>query len=121
MIKICRIAPSHSIFFIAGGFKMDPPEIAVGASIAATTDCISVGTLMGFDGETQITFGLAAETALDRPPDFDGYLNTPTHTVVVSTVEQSGLFVQIVDSIQTRVRIWLNRPQEPDDVVIGLG
>ncbi len=121
MTQVRRIAPSNSIFFIAGGFRCNVPDISVGASISANADCICVGTLMCFDGETQVTFGHASQTARDGPPDFDGHLDTPARTIVVSTVEGEGLFVQIVASVHTRVRIWLNHPQEPDDIVIAVG
>lgn len=121
MAQVRRIAPMNSLFFIGGGGPFPLLDFAVGEVIAAAPDGIAVGVLMCFDGETQITFGLAAETALDRPPDFDGSLNTPIRAVLVSTVEGENIFVQIGLGIETRVRIWLNRRQEPDEVVIGLG
>lgn len=121
MIQVRRIAPMNSVFFIGGGGRFPLLDFVVGQVIAAAPDGIAVGVLMCDDGETQITFGLAAETALDRPPDFDGDLNTPAGAVLVSTVEAENIFIQIGMGLQTRVRIWLNHSSEPDEVVIALG
>ncbi|WP_341989390.1 hypothetical protein [Azorhizobium sp. AG788] len=54
-------------------------------------------------------------------PDFDGVIDAPSGTVMVSTVEHDVILTHAVATPRTRVRIWLNRPQEPDDVVIALG
>jgi hypothetical protein len=46
---------------------------------------------------------------------------TPSHAVVVWTVEDEMVLSAKVPDAETRVRIWVNHPTEPDKVIIGLG
>ncbi len=116
-----RLAPMNSLIFISHDLGKAPPNFVIGEPISASEESVAISVLMCFDGETQVTFGLASEVARDGPPDYDGPLNTPTHEVVVATVDWEKIFVQRVAGAQTRIRIWLNRRQEPDDIVIAVG
>jgi hypothetical protein len=73
------------------------------------------------DGETQITLGPVLELGSGGSPIFDGVIKTPTSSVVVSTVEDEEVLAASVPSRETRIRVWTNRTNEPDDVVIGWG
>lgn len=121
MPLIRRVSPMNSLIFISDDVGKAPPYFVKGEPITASDESIAISVLMWLDGETQVTFGLDSEAARDGQPDFDAYLNTATHEVVVSTVEWEKIFVQSVAGAQTRIRIWLNRRQEPDDVVIAVG
>ncbi len=117
-----RVAPSNSLIFISDTAEFWPTYNIDATPIVANTKCISVVCLMWQDGETDVTLGLAAALgAQAAAPDFDGFIETPSRKVMVSTVEHDVLLTSDVPDSRTRVRIWLNRPQEPDDVVIGLG
>jgi hypothetical protein len=116
-----KVAPPNSMFLISDaqrGFAADVSRSI--PAIAATDTCIAVGSLAEMDGETKITIGPADEVDPGGHPTFDGALATPTRTVVVFTIEWKKLLEARVSSLQTRVRIWTNHPNEPDDVVIGL-
>jgi len=73
------------------------------------------------DGETEIILGPIIEVNPNAQPAFDGILETPKFSVVVSTVERETILSSSVPSTRTRVRIWVNHPTEPDKVQIGLG
>jgi hypothetical protein len=72
------------------------------------------------DGETEVTLGSAGEVDPGELPAFDAMLETPNHAVVVSTVEDETVLSARVPGSETRVRIWVNHPTEPDNIVIGL-
>lgn len=118
------LAPPNSLVFIedaTGGMVPDPNRIALEAGITATDSCIAVCCLCSDDGPTKITMGPAQEVDPGEHPAFDGILATPTRTVAVDTVEVDGVLVANVPALRTRIRIWTNRPKEPDNVVVGLG
>ena len=73
------------------------------------------------DGETEVSLGDAAAVNPGQAAAFDGNLETPTRAVIVSTSEAETVLRMTVTSPVTRVRIWVNRPVEPDNVIVGLG
>jgi hypothetical protein len=54
-------------------------------------------------------------------PRFDAMLKTPDHEVVVWTVEDETILRAKVANVETRVRIWSDHANEPDNVIVGLG
>jgi len=76
--------------------------------------------LMEQDGPTAITLAEEPPVEPNGHLIFDGMLDTPHRDVVVVTVEwQKLLDVQVPDA-RTRVRIWVNHLEEPDEVLIGV-
>ena len=73
------------------------------------------------DGPTEVTLDAATNVDPGNAPVFDGSLETPSRTVVASTVDRKPLLRVSVPGNQTRVRIWTNHPMEPDKVVVGVG
>ncbi len=96
------------------------PDFERGKLILATASCVAVGCLMYLDGETEVVVGNPSEVAFGRAPAFDGMLETPSHTVVISTVELETVLQAAVPNVRTRIRIWVNHPTEPDKIGIGL-
>lgn len=121
MTQYRRLAPPHSLIFIAGTNKVQPPAGLEFDTIAADARCISVACLMWQDGETLVRLGDAQDLKQGEAPAFDGMLETPNQIVLVSTVEREIILEQKVPEMRTRVRLWINSPSEPDEVVIGLG
>ena len=72
------------------------------------------------DGETVVTLAPANEIVTDNQLVFDGILETQSLSLVVSTVDRETILDSPVHTGRTRVRIWVNRPTEPDSVQIGL-
>ena len=73
------------------------------------------------DGETEVTLGTSDEVDPGDLPAFDAMLETPNRAVVVWTVEDETVLEAPVPTKQTRVRIWVNHPTEPDKIIVGLG
>lgn len=73
-------------------------------------------------GDTAITVGPYSELP-ETPgnPDYDGMLATPERKVLLFDVELPDILSMTVPETETRIRIWINHPTEPDQVVIGLG
>jgi len=121
MISKIKIAPPNSLVFISDSNGGVPPRPVRGAWILSTPSCISVGCLTFADGETEFTLGPSEAVIGADPLRFDGELETPHRTVIVSTVEDKTILKAQVPTTKTRVRIWTNRPTHPDKVTIGLG
>ena len=121
MAKSVSIAPPNGLIFISDASGGDTPEFVPHELVLSTDTAISVCCLPDMDGETKITLGLALETELPGAPVFDGVLKTLTNIVLVSTCEHETIIKAEVPSRETRVRIWTNRTQEPDEITIALG
>lgn len=116
-----KIAPPNSLLLVSDRDGGKVPEITRGLDLWSTSSCIVVGCLAFMDGETDVTLGVVTDVDPGVPPAFDGMLETPSLSVAVSTVEWKTILWAQVLSHKTRIRIWTNRPAEPDKVVIGLG
>lgn len=116
-----KIAPPNSLLLVSDRNGGAVPEITRGHDLWSTSSCIVIGCLAFMDGETDVSLGGAADINPGNPPTFDGMLETPNLSVVVSTVEWKTVLWAQVLSKNTRIRIWTNRPMEPDKVVIGIG
>lgn len=62
---------------------------------------VTLGERVDHDGLTQV---------------FDEVLETPSRTLTVSTVHDDTLLELRLATERTRVRIWVNAAQEPDDI-----
>lgn len=121
MGRTIKISPPNSILFISDGRSGVAPQITKEKRIWATSSCVAVGCLMEQDGPTEVTLGQADEIRSQEIPAFDGFLETPRRTVLVSTSENRSILEKNVTSERTRLRIWTNHPSEPDKVIIALG
>ena len=114
------IAPPNSMFVVSGlkGVEIPDPSDAL---IWSTPSCVIVRCLTFCDGETKVTLGSADEVNPGALPACDVTLKTPDREVIVWTVEDETIFRVDVPDAETRVRIWVNHPTEPDKVIVGLG
>jgi hypothetical protein len=64
--------------------------------------------------------GQANDVDPGDPPAFDGQLATPTGIVRVVTIDWKPLLQASVSAVNTRIRIWKNRPRFADQITIGL-
>ncbi|WP_342359662.1 hypothetical protein [Terrarubrum flagellatum] len=120
MVKVnLRIAPPHSILFLSGPKGGVAAEFEDRLFLFSPT-CISFRCLMEHDGETDVTIGDSSEIEQITVPNFDEILRTPDKVVMLSMVAWKSLTKIAVETKQTRVRIWVNHPIEPDQVVIAL-
>jgi hypothetical protein len=122
MTETVVTSPPNSICLITdvrGGII--PDRFDRGEGVISTDSCIVVSCLAEMDGETEFTIGPARDVDPGNQPSFEGTLLTPNRIVVVSTVESKTLLEERVPTLQTRLRVWTNHPNEPDKVIIGLG
>lgn len=120
--KIVRLSPPNSVLFIADPDNRDvlvPTEFSSPSGVDSTETCVAVGTLMEFDGETEVTIGPRAAVAPDRAAVFDGRVLTPTGIIALETAPRDELYRMKVGAT-TRICVWTNRNQEPDEIIIGL-
>jgi len=120
MRQTAGVAPPNSMFVVSGPRGVEIPDPS-DALIWSTPSCVIVRCLTFCDGKTEVTFGSADEVDPGVLPAFDATLKTPDREVIVWTVEDETIFRTDVPDVETRVRIWVNAPKEPDVVIIGLG
>lgn len=115
------IRPINSLVYIHDATQFDVPELRSDTSVTSTAKCVLLLTYPEVDGPTDVTFDRLPGAGPSLTLQHDALLETPSRTVVMSTVDEQILFSLPVPDAVTRVRIWLNRPFNPDAVVIGLG
>ena len=121
MSQTISISPINSLLFLSDVDGGEPPVPVWGAQILSTSSSISFACYPEQDGPTEVTIGLRAEVNPGGPPSFEGELETPNRSVVVSTVDQKIVLKAAVPTGLTHVCIWLSHPRWPDKITIGLG
>lgn len=119
MTSSAKIAPPNSLLFISDPDGGEPPYPVRGAKILATGSCVSIACYPSIDGETSVTLGPSGEVDPGGAPAFDGLLETPNRSVVISTVDGQTILGEKVSDTTTRVRAWLNKASMPDQVIVG--
>jgi hypothetical protein len=89
--------------------------------IAATSSCIAVGCRSESDGETEFILGTTGDIDPGLHPAFEGMLKTPNRKVAVRSVLGKTILEATVSELQTKIRVWVNDPKEPDRIIIGIG
>ena len=118
MTSSIKTSPPYSLIFIADSGGGEIPDRMV-RPIVSTGSCIVVGCLV--DDETEFTLGETQDVDPGDPPAFHGKLKTPNCRVVLHTAEAETILQATVPRRETVVRIWVNDPSEPDQVIVGVG
>ena len=121
MALTTKAAPPNSVILVCDVGGGEVPKTMSGAVVAATTTCIAVGCLSEDDGQTEFTLAPLSEVDRGEKPAFDGMLLTPQHRVVLRSVLGQQLLELPVTQELTKIKIWVNDPTEPDNVVVGVG
>jgi hypothetical protein len=116
-----RMAPPNSVVLVSDADGGEIPKTMGGVLVSATNTCVAVGCLSEDDGQTEFT--LAPLTEVDRAdkPVYEGMLRTPKRRVVIRSVLGEHLLELPVLQEVTKIKIWANDAQEPDNVVVGVG
>ena len=120
MISI-KLAPPNSLVLVKDPGKAEIPDSMSGLLVAATSSCIAVGCRSEADGETDFTLGLVTEVNPGYSPAFNGKLKTPNQKIVLETVLGQTILEHPVLGRETPVKVWVNDPNEPDIVIVGIG
>lgn len=121
-VKKAAVLLDYCSFYIAGVDGVRVPLDHDMRGVVASDDCINVSAIPWNEGETTITLGQIEELPPQaEPPGFDGVLNTPEYHVELFDANIPEILSMGVTSTRTRVRIWMNRPRCPDEVIIALG
>jgi hypothetical protein len=78
------------------------------------------GLLPGAGWPKTVKLGPLWQVERDEQPIFSGYLETPNRVVTVLTVDEQVVVEAKVPNLRTQVRIWVNHPRWPDEVIIGV-
>jgi hypothetical protein len=120
--KKATVLLDYCSFYITGVDEVRIPLDHDLRGVVASDDCINVSALRWNEGHTTITLGLFEELPSQAaPPRFDGVLHTPNYRVEIFDANMPEILSMKVPGARTRVRIWMNRPLCPDDVIITLG
>jgi hypothetical protein len=121
MVSSIEVAAPNALLLISDIGGGTPPDAIPEGLFASTPSCIAVGCMSDTNGKTQVTLGTMQELRPRDPPAFDSQLETPSHAISIWTVEHETIAQKAVLDRKTRVRVWVNHPSEPNDVVIALG
>lgn len=121
MRKTTKFAPINSLVFISDINGGEPPIPIRGQNIWFTQSCVAVPCYPEIDGPTEIVLQDASDAEPGGRPAFEGVLETPTRTLVVTTVDDNVLLSSDTSNVQTRLRIWLSDPHLPEVVTIVIG
>ncbi|HYY83744.1 MAG TPA: hypothetical protein VE686_04500 [Beijerinckiaceae bacterium] len=119
-LKTAEFKFPNAIAFISDVNGGTAPYPTWGALVQSTPSCISVACTPGSEGPTTVTVGFGDGVDPGGTPAFQGTLDTPSGTLVVTTVDRRIVVSFEVARTTTRVRIWVNDPSVPDRVVIGV-
>lgn len=121
-VKKAAVLLDYCSFYIAGMDEVRVPLDHDLRGVVASDDCINVSALPWNEGETTITLGRFEELPPQAAsPGFDGVLNTPEYRVELFDANMPEILSMEVPGTRTRVRIWMNRPLCPDEVIVALG
>lgn len=120
-METLAIAPEYLSIYIAGRTGVDIPMHMDRQGIFASPLCINVPAYDWNHGDTNVTFGPFDELDETAAPTFDGILDTSQKRLIVFGATVSEYFSATVPSTRTRIRVWLDHPIEPSNVVIAWG
>jgi len=115
-----KIAVPNGILFVTDIQGDESPQPVRGARVLSTPSCIGFACEFDSEGETDVWLGSSGPARRDHFLLFDGQLETPNRAVAVRLVGGAIALSAPVTRTATRVRIWLNRPDQADKVTIGL-
>ncbi|WP_426230833.1 hypothetical protein [Pararhizobium sp. DWP3-4] len=120
-VKKITITPEYLSIYVAGRRNVKIPLHMDRQGIFSSPDCINVPAYYWSDGDTNVTFGPITEITGIRKPDFDGILNTPNNELILFDAIEPEFASAHVPSTKTRIRVWIDHPIEPENVVIAWG
>lgn len=115
-----KVTPPNSVVLVADPSDGEVPSSMNGSLFSSTESCVAVGCRSEIDGETEFTLGATRDVDPGRQPDFEAELKTPTRRLAVRSVLGQILLEAQTPNQKTKVSVWVNDTQEPDNVIIGV-
>ncbi len=120
MTTSTRVAPPNSLVLIEDSSGGVIPTSMNQSLIVATDSCVAIGCKVEDDGETEIVLGFCGDIDAGEPPEFEGTLRTPSRKLLIRTVHGVTLLEMSVPAAETKLKIWVNDPIEPDRIGVGI-
>jgi hypothetical protein len=116
-----KIPPPYSLILVGDPGEGNIPASIDGSLIASTDSCVAVGCRSETDGDTQFVLGDTRDVDPGGQPIFQGTLKTPGHRIALRSVIGLMILETPVPHDETTIRVWVNDPNEPDQVIVGIG
>lgn len=120
MTASIRIAPPNSVLLVEDSSGGHIPPSMQHSLIVATDSCVAIGCRAEDDGQTEITVGCSEKVDTGAQPAFECSLQTPSRKLVVRTVHGVTLLEMPVPRAETKLKVWVNDPTEPDRIAVGI-
>ncbi len=120
-VQHLSIAPEYVSFYVAGRRNVDIPVHMDRQGVFVSDDCVNIPAYYWSDGDTHVTLGPYAEVAETKEPNSDSILNTPNQELILFDANEPQFAIARVPSAKTRIRVWMDHPIEPSNVVIAWG
>lgn len=110
-------APPNSLLLVLDPRTGELPDSLDGEAIVATSSAIAIGTLMEYDGDTEVVLTDQAGDSQDElTMRWSGVLKTSGRLGVLTIYQDELLGLDVQDAVY--VRVWTNDPAEPDRVMV---
>jgi hypothetical protein len=122
-MKFRDYIPNAIVFLSDPGNKhLNPPEWNDDKPYEANENCVSVGTLHGLEGLTDIQIINADKSKIipEMKNIYSGEIQTPTRKLSLDTSEKLDVLSCQVSGTSCFVRVWTNRIAEPDCIIFAL-
>jgi hypothetical protein len=120
MQKVAYSFP-HGLLYIEDSRARHTPHPIWRSRIMFTPTSIAIGCLHGQEGDTTVILGSALDVNPMDSPWASGLLETKSGVISLVTTHGDVVMKVNVDEELTPIRIWLNQPEQADEVRIGLG
>jgi hypothetical protein len=120
MILETQCAPPNSLVLVMGP-DGKIPESTNRNLIAATSSCLAIGTRSEIDGDTTIILTDEPSFELSRKSGqivYEGKIETPQGQLSIYTIAGEALLTIATRQPHTRIQIWANDEQEPNEIAI---
>jgi hypothetical protein len=117
--KVTLAVPNGVVFI--GDRDLKVPDVTGVGQFWTSRSCVAVATENAVEGATTFTLSWNEISYPGEPPAFDMAVDTPGKIVVLSTSEAEEIFELPISEERTRIRIWLNRSVQADEVRVAIG
>ncbi len=111
----------NSVVLVLGDMEAAVPESMRGSLVAATAECVAVGTLTEHDGVARLRLLDVSELgSAELPPllVFEGEIATPGRTLAIASVFGDVYLELPTAGGVVALQVWVSDTSEPDDIAV---